>query len=170
MTTPSLQRPPLRHLAQDEAGITLVELIVALAISAFVLAFLGTAAFQFYKVTGWGNDRMLLSSDLQTAQMWLGRDAVQANAFGPGSAPDYGTFTIPTSSGDRLIRYSYDSSEATLTRTDLSSGDTVVAARDIAAVGDVTFSPTGQRVNVQITATRGSLADSLDLHLNLRVP
>jgi Tfp pilus assembly protein PilE len=170
LSRPSPRRAMLARLLREESGITLVELITALGIAAFVLAFVGTAAYQFYRVTGWGNERMLLASNLQTAQLWLGRDAVQANAFSPESAPSYGTFTIPTSTSDRLIRYAYDSGQEALTRTDLSSGDTVVVARDIAGSADVAFSLAGRDLAVQVTATRGSQADTLDLHFTLRVP
>ncbi len=160
----------LRCLRDEQAGVTLVELLTALGISTFVLAFVGTALFQFYKVTGWGNDRMLLAADFQNAELWLGRDSVQANAFSPGSVPSYGTFTIPTSTGNRGIRYAYSASDKSLTRTDLTSGRTVIAARDIANASDVSFVVSGRRLTVTILATRGGLSDTFNLHLTLRVP
>lgn len=163
-------RAVLRRLALDQAGITLVELVTALGIAAFVMAFVGTAMYQFYRVTAWGNQRMLLASDLQTAELWLGRDVVQAYLFTYEAAPSYGSLTIATSTGDRGIRYAYDSAESTLTRTDLTSGVTTTVAHDIADASDVVFSRAGQRLTVSVTATRSGQTDSIDLHFTLRVP
>jgi hypothetical protein len=158
------------RLIGDDAGITLIELIVGLGISAFVLAFVGTAVYQFYKVTGWGNGRMVLASDLQTAELWLGRDSVQAASFVAESPPNYGHFVIPTSTDDRLVRYSYDPAAQAITRTELTSGDTVSVARDIANQSDVAFSLAGQRLSVSLTANRGGMTDTVDLKFTLRVP
>lgn len=165
-----LPREPsaLRRLVADEAGLTLVELLTGLGISVFVLAFVGTAVFQFYKVTGWGNDRMLLASNLQTAQIWLGRDAVQADSFAPGASPVYGTLSIPTSGSPIQIQYSYDSAAQTLVRTDASGSQ--VVARNIANESDVSFSLSGRLLDVSLTSTRGGLTDSSDLSFALRVP
>jgi type II secretory pathway pseudopilin PulG len=158
----------LHKLVAGEAGITLVELLAGLGISVFVLAFVGTAVFQFYKVTGWGNDRMLLAANLQTAQLWLGRDAVQANSFTPGTSPVYGTLSIPTGGSPIQIQYSYDTAAHTLVRTDASGSQ--IVARDIANESDVSFSPSGQQLDVSLTSTRGSLTDTSDLSFALRVP
>jgi hypothetical protein len=155
-------------MVAGEAGITLVELLAGLGISIFVLAFVGTAVFQFYKVTGWGNDRMLLASSLQTAQLWLGRDAVQANSFTPGATPVYGTLSIPTSGSPIQIQYSYDSAAHTLVRTDASGSQ--VVARNIANESDVSFSLSGRQLDVSLTSTRGSLTDSSVFSFALRVP
>ena len=158
----------LRRLVAGEAGLTLVELLAGLGISIFVLAFVGTAVFQFYRVTGWGNDRMLLASNLQTAQLWLGRDAVQATSFATGTSPVYGTLSIPTGGSPIQIQYSYDSAAQTLVRTDASGPQMV--ARDIANESDVSFNLSGRLLNVILTSTRGGLTDTSDLSFTLRVP
>jgi hypothetical protein len=163
-----LCNPILRQLVNEQAGLSLVELLTALGISVFVLAFVGTAIFQFYKVTVWGNDRMLLASNLQTAQLWLGRDAVQANSFAPGASPVYGSLSIPTGGSPIQIQYSYDSAAQSLVRTDASGSQ--VVARNIVNESDVSFSLSGRQLDVSLTSTHGSLIDSSDLSFALRVP
>lgn len=156
---------------RDESGATLVELIAALAIAVFVLAFVGTAVVQFFRLTNWGTDRMVLTSNLQTAQVWLGRDAIQASSFVAASSPVYGVFTLPASSGPaRHVRYSFDPVDHTLVRTEVETSQTRVVARDIASQGDVSFTASGSMLTVGLTATRGGQSDSLDLELFMRVP
>lgn len=156
---------------RGESGATLVELIAALGIAVFVLAFVGTVVVQFFRLTTWGNDRMVLTSNLQTAQVWLGRDVVQASGFTAASSPVYGVFTLPASSGPtHHVRYSFDSTSHTLVRTDIEASQTQVVARDIANESDVSFSPSGRTLTVSLTASRGGQSDSLDLQLLMRVP
>lgn len=175
MTLPrsQLTRLPLnagRSLRED-SGATLVELIAALGIAVLVLAFVGVAVVQFFRLTNWGNDRMVLTSNLQTAQVWLGRDVVQASSFTAGSAPVYGVFTLPAVSGPaRHVSYSFDFSDHTLVRTDVESSQSQVVARDIASQSDVSFTRSGQMLTVNLTVTRGGQSDTHDLMLYMRVP
>lgn len=161
-------RPP--RLLSEQAGTTLVEVLTGLGISALLIGFVGTVLFQLYRATVWGNNRMLLAADVQSAQLWLGRDTVQATSFTPAGAPNYGVFSLPTDSTTRQVRYSYDSANHTLVRTDLVTSQSVVAARDIAAQTDVTFSTTANLVMVSITANRAGLSTSASLYYFMRVP
>jgi YD repeat-containing protein len=157
---------PLR----EESGLSLVEVIVGLGISVFVMAFVGTVAFQIYRVTTWANDRLLLASDVQTAALWLSRDVVQANQFTAGTAPDYGVFTIPTDAASKHVRYSYDPAGNTLTRTDLSTGETVIVSRDIQNQADLSFAVLGRLVTVDFLVGRAGQTDTASMHFFMRVP
>lgn len=156
---------------RSEDGISLVEVLVGLAIAAGIAAVLGTAVYQFFTVTRWGNDRMLAAADHQTALLWLGRDSAEAASFVAGSGNDYGSFQWP--GGDPYYLYRFDPSEKTLVRDHYSGGvlqSSIVAARNIAAQGDVTFSVSGRVVSVSITTTVGAVSETMDLSLTMRVP
>lgn len=159
-----------RGLIVDERGVSLVELLVGLSIAAMLIGFIGTSVYQFFSVTRWGNARMAVSAQLQTATTWLGRDAAEAETFTAGSGATYGTFAWP--SGDPAFRYRYDAAGESLLRDLIEGGSvqsTTTVARNIQAQSDVSFVPTGSTVSVTITATSGSISDSVDLTLAMRV-
>lgn len=160
-----------RALLRDERGVSLVEVLVGIAIVTGIAAFIGTAVWQFFTVTRWGNDRMLVASDHQTALLWLSRDSAEANRFVPGGGSDYGTFYWP--GDDPYFVYRYDASQEALIRDHYDGGvleSNLVVARSIVDQGDVTFNATGQLVTVSITATQGDVAETIDLQLAMRVP
>ena len=170
-----MMRLPVRHplgaCRHGEAGATLVELLLAVAISAVVMTMLGTAVFQFYSISRWGQARLSVLKDLQTAGLWLGRDAQEAAAFVPGAGSVYGTFRWSDSSFE--FRYSYSAADQALVREAIASSivqSTLFVARHIASQGDVTFSPSGKRVEVTVTATSGAVSASNTLTLTMRVP
>ncbi len=154
-----------------ETGASLVELLVAVAISAVVLGMLASAVYQFYSISSYGQGRMAVLHDLQNAGLWLGRDANEAADFVPGGGNVYGTFHWSDSSVQ--FRYSYDAADNALLREHLIGGvvqSTVSVARHIAVLGDVVFTETGQRVSVDITATSAGVAATHTIVLTMRVP
>lgn len=155
-----------------EEGLSLAEVLISLFILSSVLVLLASALLQFMRLTRFGNDRMLATSDLQTAQLWLGRDAAEAATFTPGSGPVYGTFDWP--GGDPQFEYSYRSADSSLVRTRLEGGSavsTVATARHIAQQSDITFvlDGDGDKVTVSITATSGAETSSAEFELFMRV-
>ncbi len=141
---------------QGEKGATLVEMLVAMSISVLVFGIISTALVQFMLVTRWGNSQLQISSDIQVASLWLGRDALEAASFSPGSGTVYGTLNWADSSNQ--FRYSYDPAEAELIREHFDSGvlqSTNTIARNIAVQNDIVFTISGQ------------IIDSLD-HFNQR--
>jgi prepilin-type N-terminal cleavage/methylation domain-containing protein len=170
----SNQRPLARllpFLLADERGVSLVEVLVGLAIAAGIAAFIGTAIWQFFTVTRWGNNQMLATSDHQTAILWLGRDSTEAESFTPGSGSEYGTFAWPD--GDPAFRYRYDAAEGALVRDELAGGvvqSSQTVARYIASQSDVSFAGNGQLVTVDILSTRAGQTFETELQLHMRVP
>jgi hypothetical protein len=165
------RRPTTSAVLRQENGASLVELLLGIAISTFVIAALGTAVYQFYAISGWGNARMAVLHDLQNAGLWLGRDAQEASSFTAGGGLVYGTFNWSDLSVQ--YRYSYDPGTTSLVREHLLSGvpqSTVTVARHIASQGDVTFTPSGSLVTVSITSTSGGVTASDTVLLAMRVP
>ncbi len=160
--------PPVIH---DQRGVSLVELLVGLGIAAGIALFIGTTIWQFFTVTRWGHNRMLVASHHQTALLWLSRDSAEADTFVAGSGAEYGTFYWP--GGDPYFAYRYDAAEGTLVRDHYAGGalqSSQTVARSIANQNDVSFSPSGELVTVSITSSQGSIVETVDLQLAMRVP
>lgn len=154
-----------------EEGITLTEMLVAIAIAASLIGLLGTALYQFFFVTRWGNNRLSVLGDFETASLWLGRDANEAAFFSSGAGNVYGTLSWSDSSVQ--YRYSYDAAADALNREHLVSAvvqSTIQVARHIANQSDVSFSASGGLLTVNITATStdGQVSESTTLLLNMR--
>jgi prepilin-type N-terminal cleavage/methylation domain-containing protein len=153
----------------SERGTTLVELLVAMAISALVFGIITTIFVQFMLVTRWGNSQLKISSDFQLASIWLGRDALEAASFTPGTGTEYGTLSWADSS--QQFRYSYNPTDQTLIREHFDTGvlqSTNTVARYIANQSDVVFSLSGKLLTVAITSTSGQEVENVDLQFALR--
>jgi len=166
--TALLSKGRLRGL-RDDSGATLVETLIAVAISAAVVTMLGSAVYQFYAISYWGNGRLAVLHDLQNSGLWIGRDANEAASFSPGAGAVYGTLSWPDLSVQ--YRYSYDPGNTALVRQHLAGGvpqSTVTVARHIAIQSDVTFAVSGSRLTITITSTSDSVSASSTLTLNMR--
>ena len=153
----------------EEQGTSLVETLVAMGISLIVFGVLTTALVQFMLVTRWGNSQLQISNDIQVASLWLGRDALEAANFTPGTGNVYGTLNWPDSS--HQFRYSFNALENTLVREDLEEGivqSTLSVARYITNQNDVSFSASGPLLTVSITSTSGDEIKSVDIQFAMR--
>jgi Tfp pilus assembly protein FimT len=163
------ERMPILQGSPDERGATLVEMLVAIAISVLVFSVLSTALVQFVLSTRWGNNQLQITNDIQVASLWLGRDALEAASFTPGAGSVYGT--LDWADGSQQFRYSYDSAEGALIREHFDTGvlqTRTAIARHILNQSDVSFSITGQLLTVTLTSTSGAEAETANLDLALR--
>ena len=65
-------------MKSDERGLTLVDLIIAVAVVGLIVSFLGTAIYQMLTVTEYGNDKLTAMHELQNAAHWFGLDGQRA--------------------------------------------------------------------------------------------
>jgi prepilin-type N-terminal cleavage/methylation domain-containing protein len=65
-----------------QKGMTMVELVVATAVTGIIIFFLGTVVYQILSVTGYGNDRLVAAHDLENAAYWFNLDGQQAVTAG----------------------------------------------------------------------------------------
>lgn len=164
----------LMSFVREERGASLVEMLVAVAISVMVIGIITTSVVQFMLVNRWGNDQLLVSSDLQVASLWLGRDGPEARAFTPDTVDpnEYGTFSwVDQNLIQHQHRYYYDPGKGDLVREYLRGGvpqSTLSVARRIAAAGDITFAVSGDLVTVTITSTSGEVSETAEINLALR--
>ncbi len=154
----------------DERGFTIPEMLIATVLVASAAGLIATAMYEIFVVARSGNARLAALSDLETAALWIGRDASEAQSFAAGSGTIYGTLT--TSTPTIQYRYSYSAANKALVREVLVSGSptsTVQIARRIAAQGNVAFSVSGSLLTVAITSTVGPTSESTTLKLGMRV-
>jgi hypothetical protein len=145
-------------------------MLVATVLVTAAAGLFGTAIYEVFVVARGGNARLAALSDLETASLWIARDASEAQSYAAGSGTVYGTLT--TSDPTLQYRYSYDSATTALVREVLVSGSptsTLRIARRIAAQGDVSFNVTGSLLTLSITSTVGPTAESATLKLGMRV-
>ena len=100
-------------MIKDQRGFTLVELVMAIAITGLIIGILGTAIFQIVNVTGYGNDRMIATHELQNAAHWVSLDGQRASSASGGNElvltlPDNSSITY-TVNGTELYRVTSDS-------------------------------------------------------------
>ena len=124
---------------KKQAGITMVELIVAIAVTGIIVTFLGTAIYQIITVSEYGNSRLIALHELQNAAYWLNTDGQGAvNATG-------GSQLVLTLSDNSTVTYS-------LVGTDLlrsSGGLPMTLARNISVVS---FSVSGRVITMNLTS------------------
>ncbi len=124
----------------NEAGITLVELLVAGAIAMAITGFMGTAIFQFFTVTRQGSEVMTSVHQVQNAGHWITHDGQMAIAASGGNQL---VLTVPESD---TITYTLAGTQ--LSRT--TNGTQLLVARNIT---DLDFDVDGDIVTMSITSS-----------------
>lgn len=159
----------MAHHQNPEKGASLVEMLVAMAISTLVFAILSSALVQFVLTTRWGNNLLQVTNDIQVSSLWLGRDAQEAASFSSGSGSVYGTLNWADSSTQ--YRYSYDAADGSLVREHIENSvviSTLTVARHIQNQSDVTFAISSQLLTVTITSISGDDSQSATMVYALR--
>lgn len=171
LVNPSPAGHYLRRLVTEDRGMTLTEMLVSAFLMSLLIGVLGTAFYQFFTATRWGNDTLTALHDLENAEVWLSRDAREAQSFTPGSSAVYGTFDCGDYSTVQY-RYSYDSGSTALVRekiVDDSVESTLTVARHIAQQSDVGFSVAGHLVTITLTSsTSDAISRRTTLTINMR--
>ncbi len=123
-----------------QKGMTMVELVVATAVTGVIVAFLGTAIYQIITVTGYGNNRLIATHELENAAYWFNFDGQQAIAASGGSGLSL------TLSDNSTVTYSLTGTE--LRRT--SGGNNMILARNIT---NLIFSVSNRVITMSLTSS-----------------
>ncbi|OGO42984.1 MAG: hypothetical protein A2137_03270 [Chloroflexi bacterium RBG_16_58_8] len=131
---------------KGERGFTLVEMLVATAITGLVFSVLGAAVHQVVTVPEYGNDRVTALHELQNAAYWVNLDGQMAKSATGGAT------LVLTLTDNSTISY-------TLAGTDLirSAG---TSNRTLAQnIAGVSFSVQGRYITMDISASPASRWD-----------
>jgi prepilin-type N-terminal cleavage/methylation domain-containing protein len=129
-------------MKSGERGFTLVELIMATAVTGLIVSFLGTSIYQMLTVTEYGNNKLTATHELQNAAHWLSLDGQQAAS---ASADGDLVLTIPENPS---VTYSLSGTE--LSRT--AGGSQMVLARNITRAD---FSIQNRVITISLTSSPG---------------
>ncbi|MBF4481959.1 hypothetical protein SDC9_10649 [bioreactor metagenome] len=172
-----------------QAGFTLVEMLVALAITGLIMAGLTTSVFQLFTVTQRSSDHMTIIRHLDIINSWLSTDIQMANDQ-PEWDPNTHTLTIRQTRGDEyyqsdptnpitdyIVTYTYNPITGTLTRTELRLFDNSTQTSLIAEyVSGILFEDeltSDERlpsaVDIKITITLHTQTEDRLLHIKPRI-
>ena len=129
-----------------QSGMTMVELIIAVAITGVIVAFLGTAIYQILNVSEYGNNRLTALHEMQNAAYWLNLD-------GQGAVSATGTSQLVlTLSDNSTVTYSLSGTK--LLRS--SGSQQMTLARNISAVS---FTVNGRLITMNLTSAPAARMD-----------
>ena len=125
---------------KQEQGMSLVELLIATAVTGIIVSVLGTAVYQTITVSEFGNDKITALHELQNTVHWVGMDVQKALTATGGSEL---VLTLPDSSS-----ITYSLSGTRLHRT--AGGSQMTLARNISSIS---FSIENRIVTMEIAST-----------------
>ena len=127
-------------MIRGEQGFTLVELLIATAVTGLIISVLGTAVYQIITVAEYGNARLTALHELQTVAHWVSHDGQRASAASGGGGL---VLTLPDGSS---ITYSLVGTE--LQRT--ADGATMMVAQNITSAN---FSVESRTITVNLISS-----------------
>ncbi|ACZ62250.1 type II secretion system protein J [Dehalococcoides mccartyi] len=173
--------------SRKQNGFTLVELLVALAITGLIMAGMTTSVFQLFTVTQRSNDHMTIIRHLDITGSWLSNDIQMANEP-PIWDTDTHTLTInqtraladPTDPDsditDYIVTYNYSTVTGSLTRTELRLSDnytqTSLIAEYISGIlfeDDLASNELSGAVDIKIIITLHTQTEERLLHIKPRI-
>jgi len=159
-------------------GFTLVEVIIAMAISGLILASTVTMLSLLLNLPLPMSDELAALDNLRQGVQWISADARQAESFGAGIQPDYGTFTWMDRSVSPAIthsvRYYYSAGDSALVREDTAGGSpsSRILSTYVAGYSDVSLQESGGIVSASLTVSvdslRGIIAKSASFSVQRR--
>ena len=132
-----------------QRGLTLVELLLALGISALITGTLSTAIHQFIRVSERGNDSLRALHDVQNAGFRLTLDGERAEGTNlVDGAPSAQSMTLRWTSGGQAHTSTYSLSDTALKRD--HNGTVTTVARHVASAQ---FSLAGRVITATMNST-----------------
>jgi len=78
----------LKSINKNQKGFTLIELIVAIAITGLIIGAIVASIFQLFNISARSDSRMLAVRQVQNAGHWISRDTLMAQSVDPDPADD----------------------------------------------------------------------------------
>jgi len=123
-----------------QKGMTIAELVVAIATAGIIVVFLGTAVYQIFNVSGYGNDQLTATHELENVAHWF-------NIDGQGAKAATGGATLALTMGDNSsVIYTLAGTEIRR----ITETEEMILARNIASAS---FTIEARLVTMSLTAT-----------------
>ena len=153
----------------SEAGLSLVELLVASAVASLVRGLLTAATFQFLTATERAHDRLAVLRDHGTAMQWINRDAQMGVSAQATVLPSSVTVTWTDPINGKTYESSYAQSGDELVRTLTVDGTPTsqAVARNLDASG-FSASLTDDLLDVSITSAEGDTTQTRSESIQMR--
>lgn len=123
-----------------EKGFTLVDLVIATAITGLIVSFLGTSIYQMLTVTEYGNGKLTANHELQNAAYWFQIDGQKAKSATGGNN------LVLTLTDNSTVTYAVD--DTNLERS-VTAGDMVLAKN----ITDVEFTVSNRVITMSLTSS-----------------
>jgi type II secretory pathway pseudopilin PulG len=127
-------------MMKGERGFTLVDLVMATAITGLIVSFLGTSIYQMLTVTEYGNDKLTATHELQNAAYWFQIDGQKAKSATSGNNL---ALTLTDNS-----TVTYDLLDTNLART--AGGSQMILAQNIS---EATFTINDRVITMSLTSS-----------------
>ncbi|MBW2647970.1 MAG: prepilin-type N-terminal cleavage/methylation domain-containing protein [Deltaproteobacteria bacterium] len=166
-------------------GFNLIEVLIAMAISALMLPVVGGAFYMLMTIPDNERSELTATNEVRSAADWITWDAIRAADFTYGDEPVYGTFSWEDRTGAIIysyeVEYRWDNGklvrEETVERWEteqwlLDSQYGLAVARNIESYSDVTFnSSVGEysHLEVHINSNVGDQSKELEIYVNSRI-
>jgi hypothetical protein len=141
-----------------QKGMTIAELVVTIATTGIIVVFLGTAIYQIINVSGYGNDRLTATHELENVAHWFNIDGQGAKAATGGASLEL------TMADDSSVTYTLAGTE--IRRT--AGGQQMTLARNISSAN---FTIDARLVTMSLTSSppgRYGVNESGTYHVYLR--
>jgi type II secretory pathway pseudopilin PulG len=127
-------------MMKSERGFTIVDLVMATAITGLIVSFLGTSIYQMMNVTEYGNDKLIAAHELQNAAFWFQLDGQKAKS---------------ATGGNSLMLTLTDNSTVTYGLTDTTLQRTVTGGQMVLAknISEVTFTISDRVITMSLTSS-----------------
>ena len=127
-------------MMKSERGFTMIDLVMATAITGLIVSFLGTSIYQMLNVTEYGNDKLLATHELQNAAFWFQIDGQKAKS---------------ATGGDSLVLTLTDNSTVNYDLTDTTLGRTVSGGQMVLAknISEATFTISDRVITMSLTSS-----------------